>query len=225
MSEAAELKRVAAQAVALAGPCGNALAASLVIGTGLFAACDIFLDPPTALRVGSLVGLLTLYLELLVTAQALVALGRRPAGWDPRRPTMGRYPRAFAVSLVVGAAALAGLVLFVLPGLVLLLRWSLALPIVLAEDEGVAASLRRSWALTRGRAPLLAGYGLLVLAGYAAAILLMVLTYPGQGRVPVPAAVAGNLAMISSQLFGWLITAALYAHLKAAEEAQAGPAT
>ena len=66
-----------------------------------------------------------------------------------------------------------GLVLLIVPGVLLALAWSAALPALVIEQRGVQASFRRSLELTRGRrAPIL---GLYLLAAVAAVVAVIVL--------------------------------------------------
>jgi hypothetical protein len=212
------LKRVAGDAVRLLVAARGPVAAAIFVGAGLYTAADVLLEPPEALRATGVVGLVILYLQLLVTARALHIKESTRPGWDARRPTGGRYPRAFGISIVSTIAILAGLLLLVVPGVVLLLRWSLAYPVMLAEDEGIVGSLRRSWRLTGKRWPLLLGYGGLLLCLYGAAVALSVLFYPDFGRVPLLPALAANLGFMAAQIFTWLLTVALYILLRSGEE-------
>jgi hypothetical protein len=62
-------------------------------------------------------------------------------------------PRLWAligIGLLVGIGVAAGLVLFVVPGLVLLAYWSLVMPAAVLERKGVFASISRSQQLVHG---------------------------------------------------------------------------
>ena len=137
---------------------------------------------------------------------------------------MGRYPRAFRISIVSTIAVLAGLVLLVVPGLVLLVRWSLAYPVMLAEDQGIVDSLRRSWELTRDSWPLLVGFGALILCLYVPGVALSYFLYPEFGRVSPISALAANLAVMAAQIFSWLLAVALYALLRNEADPRSGAA-
>jgi hypothetical protein len=52
--------------------------------------------------------------------------------------------------LVIGIAVIFATLLLIVPGILLALTWSLALPVVVLERRGVGASMSRSSALTRG---------------------------------------------------------------------------
>lgn len=55
------------------------------------------------------------------------------------------------LALLLGLAVLAGTLLLIVPGVMLVLAWSAAFPALVLEDRGVFAAFRRSADLTRGR--------------------------------------------------------------------------
>lgn len=55
------------------------------------------------------------------------------------------------ISIVTGVAQTVGLLLFIVPGVLMMLAWSVAIPVRVAERKGVFASMERSADLTRGR--------------------------------------------------------------------------
>jgi hypothetical protein len=57
--------------------------------------------------------------------------------------------RLLAADVVLALATLAGLVLFVVPGVVIFTLWSLVGPVITIEDRSVASAFRRSWRLIR----------------------------------------------------------------------------
>ena len=57
--------------------------------------------------------------------------------------------RLGAADVVLAAATLAGLALFVIPGLIILTLWSLVGPVITIEDRSVTAALKRSTQLVR----------------------------------------------------------------------------
>lgn len=181
---------------------------------------EAFLEPREAMTVGSFFGLVQLYLQLLLTASVLADWGLVPAGYDPRRPTSGRFAGAVGLSIIYFVGVSVGLLLLVVPGLLLILRWSVSLPALVGEDLDILAALRRSWRLTRNH-PLAAAtvYGtyLCLLLPSAALILLY---YPDDAPPPLAAALLSNLLFALSATTLWLLTAALYRRLRIAETEQ-----
>jgi hypothetical protein len=108
----------------------------------------------------SAVNLLTypvmLLLQYEVTLAALAGSGL--ATRQGRR----RFWALVGMSIVSGLGILLGLVLLIVPGLYLYVRWSLATPILIAEGAGPIASLTRSGEEISGRFWPVAGLFLLV---------------------------------------------------------------
>jgi hypothetical protein len=76
---------------------------------------------------------------------------------------------AVGVGLLTSLGVGAGLILLVIPGVVLWLRWAVAIPVLVQERQGVMASISRSAALTSGYLwPL---FGLFLILVIAAALI------------------------------------------------------
>src|SRR5690606_33772739 len=69
-----------------------------------------------------------------------------------------------AVTLIMLFGSAAAAVLFIVPGLYVAARWSLAAPLVLLDGAGVIGALRTSWELTEGTAWALVGVFVIVTA-------------------------------------------------------------
>jgi hypothetical protein len=134
------------------------LVGALVLGTSnllLF-----LLLPRTQSTVGALLAVLAAAMPLVATglvqgtlAEAVddVHAGRVRA--SPRqllRAGWARFRAVTGVSLLVGVGVAVGLVALVVPGLVLLTRWSLAIPAAVLERLPARAAMRRSRELVRG---------------------------------------------------------------------------
>jgi len=213
------LREVAADALAVARVRIGLLLVVIAVYALPAAVFDATLDPGDALRANSLMGFVALYLQLLLTSAALRHYELLPPDYDPRRPTMGRYPAAFGLSLIYCLAVGAGLVLLVLPGLVLILRWSVSLPVLLGERLRVTQSLGRSWGLTRGQSRPVLCLLALVLLSWLLPIAVMVFSYPDASPAPWGAALLANLMMGSALAAQWLLTAAVYHRLLVLEQA------
>lgn len=130
-----------------------------------------------------------------------------PAGYRQRR-----LLAVVGVQILTGLAVMAGWLLFVLPGLYLMLRLSLAVPALIAEEAGVAQALAISWRRLRGQLPALLG-------AYMLAVLPMLLLWTAVAfavRAQSLAAVATlTLAAIGTSgvtlVYTWCIAAAAYA--------------
>jgi hypothetical protein len=109
----------------------------------------------TILFASALVTLFTSYGDFLVEG-ALTAdhEDNEEAGAPGLRELLRRIrPRLFTLlgaTLVYSVCVTVGLLLLVVPGLVVLVRWSVIVPVIVIEKRGVRSSFRRSNALVRG---------------------------------------------------------------------------
>lgn len=96
-------------------------------------------------------------------------LGGRPLGFGGAlRGALPRLAPVAVLSLVISLALVLGLVLLVVPGILLILRWWVAVPVRFVEDRGFAGALGRSAALTKGHRGAL--FGLLAIVGILALV-------------------------------------------------------
>jgi hypothetical protein len=78
--------------------------------------------------------------------------GREPASiGDYYARTRGVLGTLLGVSVLAAIGVAAGFILIIVPGLILLARWSLVVPLVVLEGKGVEGAFSRSNALVRGR--------------------------------------------------------------------------
>jgi len=56
----------------------------------------------------------------------------------------------FGMSLLASLAVFLGMIFFVIPGIILMTRWSIGYPTLIARGGGIKASLGESWERTRG---------------------------------------------------------------------------
>ncbi|WP_159987325.1 hypothetical protein [Novosphingobium sp. 18052] len=76
-----------------------------------------------------------------------------------------------AISFVTSVLGLPGLILVILPGLILIARWSLAGALVVARGSAVFAAFGESWRLTRGSTWPIVGFLAIVCVVFAALLL------------------------------------------------------
>jgi len=69
---------------------------------------------------------------------------------DAVRRGFSRFLSIVGVSILVSLGVFVGLILFIIPGIILALRWSVALPACVVENLGPIAAMRRSADLTKG---------------------------------------------------------------------------
>jgi hypothetical protein len=137
---------------------------SLLIAAPIFlvfdlpsAALDVLPDTGLTITLASIaLALLTTYGDLLVEgALAFDVLDLHEGRPEPRIRDVVRRLRPFVVTIAVGAFVYAlftsiGLLLLLVPGLFLMTRWCLIVPVIVIERRGVVAAFRRSNRLVKG---------------------------------------------------------------------------
>lgn len=159
MTEAtAFVRRIVADAWLFLRTDWQTLAIITAIYAGLSIATDELLVASAAGFANAVLGLLASYFQLLVTFRMLYLRGAAPADHVLTARTEARFTSVIALSFLAGIPILLGLLLLAVPGLILALLWSVAMPALAAERLGASKAMARSWALVRpnfGRAALL----------------------------------------------------------------------
>ncbi|HUH80198.1 MAG TPA: hypothetical protein VLZ06_02630 [Solirubrobacteraceae bacterium] len=127
-------------------------AAAVFVLTGIVAGVLIVASPGLAvLAVAIDLVAVTLFTGMVVRLVADVQDGRRDATpgqlLRAATPVLGQL---ILVGVVAALGIMAGFILLVVPGLILLTLWSVAAPVVVIENPGVFPALRRSRLLVRG---------------------------------------------------------------------------
>lgn len=107
-----------------------------------------------------------------------------------------------AVALLFGLAMMVGFLLLVVPGIIVMVMWSVAAPAVVVERDGVFASLSRSQELTKGHRWKILGLFLVLLVIYI--IVFVVLGFIGLSTIRSP---SESFTVVN--LVGSLITSAV----------------
>jgi hypothetical protein len=125
---------------------------------------------------------------------------------------------AASTTLLVGA----GLLLLVVPGIVIALMLSVAVPVLMLEGRGVRASLARSRELTRGLRWPLFGVFVAAVAGCTALIALVTLPFdfllPQDGAITLIGAILEMAAQLFTTVFLAVVVAVAYHELRAAKD-------
>jgi uncharacterized membrane protein len=104
---------------------------------------------------------------------------------DAVRRGFSRFLSIVGVSILVSLGVFVGLILFIIPGIILALRWSVALPACVVENLGPIAAMRRSADLTKGHRWQI--FGLFVLIIVVAVIAFAVIgALVGMGLLAAP---------------------------------------
>jgi hypothetical protein len=132
-----------------------------------------------------------------------------------------RWTALLGLSIIAFLGILIGLVLLVVPGVIIALAWSVAVPVRVMEGLGVWASLRRSAELTRGRRGTILSIGLFVSVFY---VIVGAIVYGLTGGFAKAEFGFAGLILLSpiikvaSSLFGSVIIAVLYEQLRQGRE-------
>jgi hypothetical protein len=120
-------------------------------------------------------------------AQAFILIVLLRGSGQPVRDVLREAVRLvlplFALSVLTGLATLAGLILFVVPGLYVIGRLAVGQAVLIEERRGIVDSLRRAWDLSNGCAWRILGFALLMLAAVLGAILLLTAVAMAAGLV------------------------------------------
>lgn len=125
---------------AIAKARAGAVLAYIVVTTALYSAADILMVEDGVYFLISIVGWALGYLLLRYLMRASATPGEAPLGG------VGGY---FALWLVSWVVIFAGLILLIIPGLYLILRWLPAYARLYVHGDGVVSALRWSWQETR----------------------------------------------------------------------------
>jgi len=178
-------------------------AAAVFVLTGIVAGLLIAASPGLAvLAVAIDLVAVTLFTGMVVRLVADVQDGRRDATpgqlLRAATPVLGQL---ILVGVVAALGIMAGFILLVVPGLILLTLWSVAAPVVVIENPGVFPALRRSRMLVRGN-------GLQV---FAVILILVVLVGAAGNVIDALAASAGTGAGIVARVIVGVLSAPLSA--------------
>ena len=182
--------------------------------------------PPAAvlwpLAIGGIIGLVTtIAVSGLATALAADdALGRPTSAGAAFARLKGRWLVLLAVAVMVGALVFAGILAFIVPGLLLLAAFALATPVAVIERAAPTLALRRSAQLSAGlRARIL---GVAALSYLIASVVggLIVLTIPPASTIGGEIIVLLVQALVSSVTVPWTagVVALLYVDTRIRKE-------
>ena len=155
----------------------------------------------------------------LVRSSILTLDGQEPDVAGSLIGALGLVLPLIGLSILTYVGILLGLMLLIVPGIMLYIAWIVAVPVLIQEEIGVLASLKRSAELTRGSRWRI--FGLICIYVVAYAILAGVGTVAGVAAIQgSPLAFAGTQALVSSlaALLASAMIASLYIELRTVRE-------
>lgn len=166
----------------------------------------------TGILLGFVSGILSLVFQVQVMRALLDRLGLR----DPA--ASNGFVALFGMSILTNAGILLGLILLVIPGIFLLVRWSVAAAILFAEDVGASEAIGRSWAATDGNF----GGVLGALAVVYSPLLLVFMPIAVLTELPWPVEAALEVGLELILIVGWHLQVALYSATRVGQPGNRG---
>lgn len=111
------------------------------------------------------VGVIAILQTSLIRAAIVDRRGEKPSLADCLGVAFTLFFPVLLTSLVVTLAIMLGLILLVVPGILLLLRWAVAIPVLIQERPNILDSMARSRDLTKGNRWALLGLWLTLIGG------------------------------------------------------------
>ena len=155
----------------------------------------------------------------VVRSSVLGRNGRRPEFGRNLATTIGFVLPVLGLSLVYGLCAALGLLLLVVPGIIVMCMWFVAVPVLVEERAGIMKSLARSSELTSGSRWHV--FGLMVILSLLSwalgtlGAILPAIAAPGNDLV---VALCNAVAAALSGVFGAAVAASLYVELRQVRE-------
>jgi len=131
-----------------------------------------------------------IYIGAMIYALSRIKQGQRPAYSEAIFVGLRNWGRLFVAQLIAGVLILLGLIVFIVPGILLFVRYAFLNPAVVLEGVDAGAARRRSAELTSGIRWQIFGAGILFLVAFA---ILSILIYLPLGFFPELDTMATNV--------------------------------
>jgi hypothetical protein len=166
-------------------------------------------------------GLAALLMYLVLTGAITRAVAAEVAGEDPSleqsyRFGFHRLGSVLLVSVLVGLATIAGLILFIIPGIWIGVRLAVSVEALVVEGRRGTQAMGRSWELVGGH--WWHAFGALVVAGLLTGLVNAVITTPFNNTSWFVQAIAAAIATVITLPYGVLVGVLLYLDLRARKE-------
>src|SRR5512133_3724024 len=170
---------------------------------------------------GLVAGLAGLLMYLVLTGAITRAVAAEVAGEDPSleqsyRFGFHRLGSVLLVSVLVGLATLAGLILLVIPGIYIGVRLAVSIEALVVEGRRGTQAMTRSWELVGGH--WWHAFGTLLVAALLTGLVNTLITAPFGGTSWFVQAVVAAVATVVTLPYGVLVGVLLYLDLRARKE-------
>ena len=166
-------------------------------------------------------GLAGILMYLVLTGAITRAVAAEVAGEDPSleqsyRFGFHRLGSVLLVSVLVGLATVAGLILFIIPGIWIGVRLAVSVEALVVEGRRGTQAMGRSWELVGGH--WWHAFGALVVAGLLTGVVNAVITTPFNNTGWLVQAIAAAIATVITMPYSVLVGVLLYLDLRARKE-------
>jgi hypothetical protein len=170
---------------------------------------------------GLVAALAAVVMFLVLTGAITRAVAAEVAGEDPSVEQsyhfgFHRLGSVMLVSVLVGLATVAGLILFVIPGIYIGVRLAVSVEALVVEDRRGTQAMGRSWELVGGH--WWHAFGALVVAGLLTGLVNAVITVPFGNTGWLVQAIASAVATVITLPYGVLVGVLLYLDLRARKQ-------
>jgi hypothetical protein len=156
--------------------------------------------------------LISLGLQAWITLKMLKELDLE----TPHEKRRNYFGALFGLGIVTGLAVLLGFLFFVVPGIYLLVRWSISVPALFAKPLTIIEAMRESWDLTKGHFWPIFLSTLIVFVPFALGLMALVLpalTSPGVGldvTQSTAASIFSNGCFALATVANWYLALTIY---------------
>jgi hypothetical protein len=159
----------------------------------------------------------------ITKAAADVYLGERIGIGRTFRYALSRLGPILWITIIATVATLAGFLLLIIPGIIVLVRLAFTAPVLVAEDRRGAAAVRRSWRLSAGHFWRI--FAAVIAAGLIVGVVSFILSLPAEFIVqsvgpdawPISALATAVVAILTTP-FSTLVLVLLYFDLRIRKE-------
>lgn len=201
-----EFGEVIDAAIALAREHVRILAGVGLAMAAVYSAFDLLSE--NASSIPSLIA--TIFIQYLITERLLA--DRLPADLSMRRK---RYGAIFGSGILIGLGVIVGLVFLIVPGVILLARWSMTTPFIVVDEMSSTQAMNASWEASRpSQVTLCLLYlvygGMFMLLLGAAGAFVAFGGSTGTGEFGWVETIVADMAASALSLTGWVLAAAIY---------------
>jgi hypothetical protein len=174
----------------------------------------------SALTASALTGVLTLLIQQILIgavawAVAMVLIGRTPDAGASYRFGYRRLWSILLVGILFALAVFVGFIALIIPGIIIAVRFSVAIPALVVEGKRGTEALGRSWNLVRGRS--WSVFGAFIVVGFLTGIVSGILTALGGNSWFLTGVFAAIAACITTPFTG-LVIGLIYFDLRVRKE-------